>query len=361
MSLLYMDSFDHYATATMNEKGWTGLTFGGVNSNTIAVQGRHSSSAYRSTQSGVGSSYAYMGRTLTPGDASFVIGVAIRTNHLPLNPTHGEVVIFIQDTGTTQLNLCVLPDYRIRVTRGSHGSATTLATSASPCITINAYAFIEFKGTIHNSTGTIQVRVDGVDVIPATGSLDTQATANASWNQVYIGHYDASSSASNGSYVWDFDDLYILDTMGSAPCNDFLDDCRVDPRYPTGAGATTQWTPSAGSNWQNVDDATPDDDSTYNSTDVLDEVDTFVVQDAPTVGAAIYGIQHCLYCKRSDAGVARIAPVTRHSGVDYPGDDLTISTDYTYRCQTAAENPGTSAQWTEAHFNAAEFGYKKSL
>jgi hypothetical protein len=347
----------------MDEKGWSGTIAGGTASNTIqSSQGRHSSSAYRSVQSGLGASYAYILRSITPGDASFVIGVAVRTNHIPINASHGENIIGIWDTGVAQLNLCVLPDYRIRVTRGTHGSATTLATSASPALVINSYYFIEFKGTIHNSTGTIHVLANGVDVIPATGSLDTQATALAQWTQLFLGHHDASSGASGGaSFWWEFDDLYVLDTMGSAPCNDLLDDSRVDARYPTGAGTTTQWTPLAGSNWDNVNESAPDDDTTYNSTDVLDEIDTFVVEDVPTVGSAIYGVQHCLYARKSDAGVASISPIVRHSGVNYPGDDHALSSSYVYKLEQQAENPGTAAQWIEADFNAAEFGYKKTV
>jgi len=78
-------------------------------------------------------------------------------------------------------------------------------------------------------------------------------------------------------------------------------------------------------------------------------------------GAVVYGVQHCLDAKKMDAGPATIAPVIRHSGTDYVGAGLSPGLSYAGLLQVAATNPGTSAQWTVTDFNAAEFGYKKTL
>jgi hypothetical protein len=134
----------------------------------------------------------------------------------------------------------------------------------------------------------------------------------------------------------------------------------VDARFPTAAGATTGWTPSTGANWAAVDDAAPNDDTDYTSAAAAALTDTFVTQDAPVAGATIYGVQHCLAVKKSDAGFATIAPVIRHGTTNYPGADLAPGTTYAYALSIAATNPGTSAQWTEAGFNAAEFGYTRT-
>jgi hypothetical protein len=64
--------------------------------------------------------------------------------------------------------------------------------------------------------------------------------------------------------------------------------------------------------------------------------------------------------EKTDAGAATLAPVIRHAGVDYPGADLSPGTTYAYGLQIAQVNPGTGASWTEAHFNAAEFGIKRT-
>jgi len=110
-----------------------------------------------------------------------------------------------------------------------------------------------------------------------------------------------------------------------------------------------------------VDEIPPNDDTDFTTAASAGLTDTFVVQDAPVANAIIYGVQHCLNAKKSDAGVASIAPVIRPSGVDFVGADLAPGTAYSYLLQIAATNPATGAQWTEAQFNAAEFGVRRTV
>jgi hypothetical protein len=157
-----------------------------------------------------------------------------------------------------------------------------------------------------------------------------------------------------------FDDFYVLDGTGPAPLNGFLGDCRVDVRLPTAAGATTGWTPSAGANWAAVDDAAPNADTDYVSAATSPLTDTYTIQDAPVPGALLYGVQLCASLKKSDAGTCSVAPVVRHSGVDYPGTAVNPGTAYAFAVVPYGTNPGTGAPWTEADFNAAEFGIKRT-
>jgi len=53
--------------------------------------------------------------------------------------------------------------------------------------------------------------------------------------------------------------------------------------------------------------------------------------------------------------------VIRHGTTDYAGASLNPTTVYTVLHQIAATNPGTAAQWTESGFNAAEFGYTRTV
>src|SRR6185437_13665423 len=53
-------------------------------------------------------------------------------------------------------------------------------------------------------------------------------------------------------------------------------DLRVECVMPNGPGAHTQFTPSAGANWQNVDEVPPDDDTTHNDSSTAGQLDTFV-------------------------------------------------------------------------------------
>jgi len=357
MALLFMDSFDHYVTADITEKWSSSISnfFGTLAIN--ATAGRRASGGWRFALTGSNSNaYAGISKTLAPADATGIMGFAVL---IPVGTvgTVGFALASLRDAGTAQVTLRANADNTISVCRGLQ-NGTVLGTSTAT-FTSGSYFYIEWKVTIHASAGTVDVRLNGVSILSLT-SQNTRNTANTSWNAAVLGWLElVTDSCSANNTNTDFDDLYVCDGSGAAPWNTFLGDVRVDVRNPTAAGATTGWTPSTGSNWQNVDDAAPDDDTTYNSTSTINAVDTFVVQDAPVSGAAIFGVQHCLSLKKMDAGTCTVAPVVRHSSTDYAGSAISPSTSYAYGLVINQTNPGTAAQWTESDFNAAEFGYKR--
>jgi len=351
MALLFMDSFDHYATADAGTK-WTNAA-SSSGTITIGAFGRHSSNGFRSTTGagGFATVYAYLSKTLAPSGVGFVVGLAVTFQAAPTgNP---QIFLAVADSGTIQVGVRCNTDMTLSIIRGS----TVLATSTS-ALTVGVSAYVEFKGTIDPASGSAAVKVNGLATGWPTFSGNTRNTSNTSWNAVAIGNnvFQAGLSTTDNT---DIDDCYVMDQSGGAPWADYLGDVRVDPRYPTGVGNSSGWTPSTGSNWQNVDDTAPNGDTDYNSAaSVLS--DTFVTQDAPVVGAVIYGVQHNLNFKKSDAGTCTVAPVIRRGGTDYVGADQSPSTSYGYALVVAQTDPSTSAQWTEANFNGAEFGYKRT-
>lgn len=354
MALLFMDSFDHYVTADFAAK-WTGLTSNSGSYTISAGNGRAGTASFRGgTLNNSISQHGYLAKTLAPVDpTTFIVGVRYRMSGVP--DTLASIFAF-QDAGTDQISIAITNAGAVRVLRGAT-NGTALGTTAA-AIANNTYVYLEVKVLIHPSAGTVDVRLNGISALSLTGQ-NTRATANAAWSNFRLGVNVHASHGWNVGSV-DFDDLYVLDGSGAAPQNNFLGDCRCDPRLVTAAGATTGWTPSTGANWQNVDDAAPNGDTDYNLAASVGLTDTFVVQDAPVAGATIYGVQHGLNMKKLDAGACTVAPVVRHSGVDYVGADLAPGLAYAYGLQIAQVNPGTGAQWTEAGFNAAEFGYKKT-
>ena len=224
------------------------------------------------------------------------------------------------------------------------------------------YTYIEWKVLIADTGGTVELRFDGQTVLSLTG-LDTQDNAPSTWNIFVLGQVNNPSNTNAATRTLDYDDVYVCDGSGPAPWNNFLGDCRVDARFPTGPSANgapnTGWTPSAGANYEAVDDAVPNDDTDYTVTVPL-VTDTFAFQDA-VVGKPILGIQHCINMKRTTESPGVVAPVIRPLSTDYVGAGILPSfAGYTYGLQTAAINPATGVAWTEAEFNAAEFGYRRT-
>jgi hypothetical protein len=349
MALLFIDSFDHYATADLAAK-WTVGAGAGLGTNTVlaAAGGRRSSGGLQSSAASGLSVQPLVSKTLAPGDATLIAGFAYKPGVVAADYplfTVGDNTAYhcgVYGTATGALN----------VRRGPNYTGTVLGTT-SAALPTGSFTYIEIKITISDTVGVVIIRFNGTTVL-SLSSVDTKDAPLLGWTQV------GWHTLHNGGTAQYLDDVYVLDGTGAAPGNAFLGDVRVDARVPTGAGATTAWTPSAGANYTCVDDAAPNGDTDYVSTTTVGATDTYALQDVAVPGATIYGVQHCLNLKKLDAGACSVAPVIRVSGTDYPGADLAPTTSYAYGLQIAAVNPGTGAAWTESGFNAAEFGMKKT-
>jgi hypothetical protein len=134
-------------------------------------------------------------------------------------------------------------------------------------------------------------------------------------------------------------------------------DCRVDNIVPVGAGNYAQWdtTASAG-NYAAVDEI-PYSASDYNSSSTLNEIDSF---DMTTLSGLsdIFGVQVNIVCKKTDAGYRRISEFCRSNSTDYVGTEFPVGDDDAIFSTVRAVDPNTSAAWTQANLNNAEFGYK---
>lgn len=329
MSLIFIDGFDHYATADIAKK-WSATT----GSPTINASGGRRGGGCLSA-----AGTASVIRTVVAG-ASFVMGAAIDAN-----VSSTPVLFGLYDAGTVQCDLRVNIDGTLSVTRS--GAALTGGTSTQ---TLTAgYHYIEWKVTIADSIGanTCKVRVDGIDWITVAAGQDLKSTANASANQVKVG------SPSGGSSL--FDDFYLCDQGGSTN-NDFLGDVRVDAVYPTSDGANSAWAPSTGTtHYTLVDEAAPNT-TDYVESGTVAQKDTYGMGDISHTPASIFGAQVSIAALKDDAGVRLIKPVTRSGGTDYSGASQALSQSQVYYLEVRETDPATSAAWTKTGFNAAEFG-----
>jgi len=334
MSLIFMDGFDHYATADINKK-WTSVT----GSPTIgASTGRRSGGAifYNSSTNTI-KSFA--------SAASVIVGFAF---NLQITTTT-RILLSFRDSASVQVDLRVNAGGTLSVTRA--GVALTDGTSTN-ALSTGTFYYIEFKVTIANSisAGSCKVRVNGVDWLTVAIGQDTQVTANASVNELLIG----SSGTNMNGYV---DDLYLCNSSGSTN-NDFLGDCRIDALYPTSDGNYSQFTPSTGTDhYALVDESTPNT-SDYNESSTLNHIDSYGMGNLPTSPTTVYGVQVCDAALKDDAGARGLSPFIRSSSTDSVGTELSLSTSQLYALAIWETDPATSAAWTVSGVNAAEVGGK---
>jgi hypothetical protein len=346
MALLFMDSFDHYATADLLTK----YTAVGSLTTIAASEGRRGSGCLKSNLPASNSVNPMVTKYLLPNDATCIVGFAYQ----PPTILTDYPLFTVGDAADWHLGVYALGTAGIlNVRRGSTFGGTVIGQASQP-LSLTAFTYVEIRVTIHDTTGVVVMRYNNIEVLSLT-NVDTKNLTLAGWTRVGF-----HTMFNGGATFARLDDLYILDGSGPAPWNGFLGDCRVDARVPTGAGAITQWTPLTGLNWENVDDVTPDGDATYNVAAAAGMTDTYAMQDAPVAGGQILGVQLLWNLKKMDAGPCAVTPVIRQGTTTLPGAAQNPGTGYSYQSQMYATNPHTSAAWLESDFNNAEFGLTRT-
>src|ERR1041384_2545539 len=213
--------------------------------------------------------YDQLGLIVSPR-SSFVEGFALYVDASAPQP--GTVASLWDDAGArAQLVLTINGDNSVSVYLGgllhTSPSGSPLATSDVNKIRQRTWMFIEWKGVIDPTAGSVTVRVNGETVVDVSG-INTRSTANSTYTTAYL--------ANPGVACWT-DDWYLLDQDGLS-LNDFLGDIVVEDQLAlAGNGHYTEFTPSTGSDrGAMVDDPTFDGDDTYNWSLTPDVRDTFV-------------------------------------------------------------------------------------
>src|SRR5690606_31110163 len=172
-------------------------------------------------------------------------------------------------------------------------------------VSTDQWYYLEVKFTVHDSTGSFDIRVNGVSVTSGTG-VDTKNTSNAYVNQIRI----------EGPNATDFDDFYVCDLSGSV-ANDFIGPLRIETLMPTGDGAAAAWTPSTGSDhYALVDEIGPNGDTDYNVTNSAGNRDLFTKPAIASTGQVV-GVAVSAYVRKDDAASPTVKLSARSGGNNY--------------------------------------------
>lgn len=231
MALLFCDSFDAYAGAsdavaygkwtTYSSGGWSNTVgkFGGGGFTTGSPNGARATKNI-ATASG---NTLYVGWYVASAPASSIGNDLLRINGLSiLNiDTNGSVILVNNNT-------------------------TALATSSLQFTnrTSSQYHWLEFSITMNGSSSTASLYMDGTLQWSGTYALSAFPAAAVSSVAFSWGNPVVSSGQ--------LDDVIIWDNTGSAFNSFPIGPRRIGCQQPSGAGASTQFTPSSGSNWSCV-------------------------------------------------------------------------------------------------------------
>ncbi len=276
---------------------------------------------------------------------TWVVGFGILTRGL------GQTIdVDLSDAASIQVRLQMIDGaggMQITIWRG--GLIALLATMPG-LLAVGFWYYLELKVLIDNA-GTYDLHVNGASVV--SGNADTQNTANAYATRVSL------VGGNTNSPLWD--DVYIAD--GTAPASTFLGDVRVETLLPNGAGASSQWTPSAGSNWQNVDETPPNGDTDYNSDGTVGDEDRYTHPALPTTVGTVLATQLTYYARKDDAGARSMSGILHSGAVDtYSPASVGLNTGYQYYTGAVREtDPDTGAAWTIAGVNATQIGVRLAV
>lgn len=336
MAMLFMDGFDHYASADIPKK-WNSAV--SASRTILPTGGRRGGGALQLSATGCTKGFA------AAATDTIVVGVCfVSSSDTP------TIQLTADATGTIHLTVRVLANGAVEALRGTT-AGTIIGTSAAGAVPNRATTFyIEVKAKLHDTTGSVEVRVNGSST-PVL-NLTNVDTKSGGTETVFSG-----ITLSTQSSV--LDDLYVLDTSGAAN-NNFLGDVRIDTIFPTSDGNYQSFTPStAGAHYVLVDDATP------NTTDYVDgaasgDRESFGLADlAALTSSTVYAVQVNAAVNKDDAGARSASTMIRTSATDADGASVALGTTQSYISQIYATDAGGSA-WTQSSVNAMEAGVRVS-
>jgi len=217
------------------------------------------------------------------------------------------------------------------------GSGTSnLLGSATAIANVTAWHFMEFRVKFHGSTGEVEIRCDGVPILTLTGQ-DTTATVNA---------YADRAAICNGVY----DDLLLIDYGTSGG---YLGDHRVRAYMPS-SDNSVQWTPSAGSNYNCVNEAAPTnpspDNTDYVRSSTAGHLDLYGLPDtsgSPTITA----VQVITRISKDEALTRTMRNVLKLSGTTVTGATKTLTPSWVTNQFIRSDKPGGTG-WTSSDLDS---------
>jgi len=203
---------------------------------------------------------------------------------------------------------------------------------------------VSLRCLVNPVSGSVTLAVNGVDKGTFTGN--TQNTANTRVDRFRLNMTTYNERVNVDNWI-------IATGLATDP---LLPVCRVYGALTPNANVAVQWTPSAGQNWQTVDEIPPNDGD-YNSTATSGYQDVFSHAAPASVGDTVLAVRANAraYANAGD----QIQNLVRVAGTDYPGAAKSPTTSYFSYGHIWQNNPATSAPWTPTEAINAGFGYRR--
>lgn len=351
MALLWCDGFDHYGTiGKLTDGAWAE-----IGSQITLSSANPRTGTYHLRSAANFSSATTARRVLGGAKTSVGLATVFYTTSLPTIAQRDILFAFMDAANVAQVTIGLDTTGTITAWRGTV-AGTALGTTASPVFVANAYQHVEAFVLFSNTVGTVEVRVNGVTVLTLT-SQDTVATANVECSQVRVA---GTNSAGTATTIMDFDDVFCYDNAGTYN-NAFIGDRRVLTLFPNANTATADWTAvGAATGYECIDEANPDEDTTYITADTTGLISEFGLQNLPGGISAISAVVMVERARKTDAGTAN-TQISIHSGASTTtGANKALTEVYTFRQDVFEIDPASAAPFTPTEVNALQFKVERT-
>lgn len=338
MTWLFGASFDYYDTTGAGRDGWV------LDGASIISTGGRRNGGRLSVPSAATADKSFGGN-----QTELFVGFGVSPSSTPTT----RAILSFMDGTTAQYTLVMMAGGALALYRGSR-TGTQIAVSSTASLTAGAYRHIEVGIVMNGSTGSVEVRVDGVTVADLTQASphDTTTTANNYATGIRFGEGGSVTSTLS------IDDLTVCNGSGLL-CNDFLGDVKAQIKLPNGAGTYQQFTPSTGSDHDALVDEVPQDSTDYNFSSTLGHKETYTLS-ALSGLVGIVAVQLNNYVHKSDAGLAIAQNLIKSGTTELNGPDFAASTSSFYSTTAYETDPDTSAAWVQAGVDALEAGVENN-
>lgn len=296
-------------------------------------------------------------RMLFGGD-KLTIRAAVRAycGQLPSSNGISAIFQFRDNANVGQLALAVTTTGALQIWRGGDFSVgviggTLLATSSTAPFTAGTYHHVEMVAVINDSTGSTEVRVDGVAVPGLSlSNVDTKQTSIAGVAQMV-----PCRCQSSGSHGWDWCDLSFGDTAV------FLGDVSWFYLPVDADTAQTDWVRNTGStDFSMLSELAQDGDTTYVSAANVSDSSDYGCANLPGTASTVVAVIATSLARKTDAGTANHQNKVKSGVSTGTGTSRPLTTNYAYYNDVFATDPATGVAWTPSSVNAALLNITKA-
>lgn len=235
-----------------------------------------------------------------------------------------------------------------------HGSGSPVYGTSALAFATSAWYWIEVRLKVHDTLGTLEIRVNGDPWIGPLTGLDTRNGGTGLVDRLY--------------YVCPFfnaglniDDVIVIDPSTGTP-NNFIGDSRVEMILPNANGSYSAWVGSDGNSVDNyalVDEVPHNSDTDYVQSNVVGDKDAYNFPSISMASGTVHAVKTTVVARKNSAGTRKFTHLSRLSGTDVESAEFNLPDSYIYTEDIRHTKPG-GGSWAIADVNAAEFGVKVS-